>query len=83
MVECHASDLIARVRFPLPAPLCVFVEPVIPIDIAEFEKNKVKKGRNVYGIIVLNSPKKNVIEKVRGDNRIRLFEYQIAYREIK
>ena len=48
-----------------------------------FEKNKVKKGRNVYGIIVLNSPKKNVIEKVRGDNRIRLFEYQIAYREIK
>lgn len=48
-----------------------------------FEKNKVKKGKKVYGIIVLNSPKKNLIEKVRTDDRIRLFEYQIAYKEIK
>lgn len=48
-----------------------------------FEKHKVKKGRKVYGIIVLNSPKNKIIEKVRSDNRIRLFEYQIAYREIK
>lgn len=48
-----------------------------------FEKNKVKKGKKVYGIIVLNSPKKKLIEKVRADDRIRLFEYQIAYKEIK
>ncbi|MBE6099932.1 MAG: DUF91 domain-containing protein [Anaerovibrio sp.] len=47
-----------------------------------FEKNKVKKGKKVYGIIVLNSPKKKLVEKVRADDRIRLFEYQIAYKEI-
>ncbi len=47
-----------------------------------FEKNRVKKDKKVYGIIVLNSPKKKLIEKVRADNRIRLYEYQIAYREI-
>ena len=48
-----------------------------------FEKHKVKKGKKVYGIIVLNSPKKALIEKVRADDRIRLYEYQIAYQEIK
>ncbi len=47
-----------------------------------FEKNKVKRGKKVYGIIVLNSPKKKLIKKVRADDRIRLFEYQIAYKEI-
>ena len=47
-----------------------------------FEKHKVKKGKKVYGIIVLNSPKKKLVEKVRSDNRIRLYEYQIAYNEI-
>lgn len=48
-----------------------------------FEKHKVKKGKKVYGIIVLNSPKKALIEKVRADERIRLYEYHIAYQEIK
>ena len=47
-----------------------------------FEKHKVKRGKKVYGIIVLNSPKKKLIEKVRSDSRIRLYEYQIAFREI-
>ena len=27
MVECHASDLVARVRFPLPAPTLCRFEP--------------------------------------------------------
>ena len=37
VVESHASDLVARVRFSLPAPKCVFVELLIIIDISEFE----------------------------------------------
>ena len=32
VVECHASDLIARVRFPLPAPLSKIVAPDENID---------------------------------------------------
>ena len=32
MVECHASDLIARVRFPPPAPLSKIVAPDENID---------------------------------------------------
>ena len=40
MVESHASDLVVRVRFPLSAPKCVFVEPLVIIDTSEFEENK-------------------------------------------
>ena len=40
MVECHASDLVARVQFPLPAPKCVFVELLAIIDTSKFEENK-------------------------------------------
>ena len=32
MVECHASDLVARVRFSLPAPLSKIVAPDENID---------------------------------------------------
>ena len=32
VVECHASDLIAWVRFPLPAPLSKIVAPDESID---------------------------------------------------
>ena len=32
VVECHASDLVARVRFPLPAPLSKIVAPDESID---------------------------------------------------
>ena len=32
VVECHASDLIARVRFPPPAPLSKIVAPDENID---------------------------------------------------
>ena len=47
-----------------------------------FEKSKYGKGRKIYGIICLNSPSNELIKKVRADNRMRLFEYQISYREV-
>ena len=47
-----------------------------------FEKNNITKGKKVYGIICLNSPSKILIEKVHADKRMRLFEYQISYKEI-
>jgi len=46
-----------------------------------FKKNKAK-GKKVFGIICLNSPGQALIEAVRKDNRIKLFEYQISYNEI-
>ena len=47
-----------------------------------FENNEISKGKKVYGIICLNSPTKELIEKVHRDKRMKLFEYQISYREI-
>ena len=46
-----------------------------------FEKHRAK-GRRVYGIICLNDPGKKLIDAVRKDERVRLFEYQIACYEI-
>ncbi|MBQ2034293.1 MAG: DUF91 domain-containing protein, partial [Peptococcaceae bacterium] len=40
------------------------------------------KDINVYGIICLNNPTKELIKKVHADKRMRLFEYQISYREL-
>lgn len=48
-----------------------------------FEKAPISRGKNVYGIICLNSPSPELINKVRQDKRMRLFEYQISYTEIK
>ena len=48
-----------------------------------FEKAPISKGKRVYGIICLNSPTQTLISKVRNDQRMRLFEYQISYTEIK
>lgn len=48
-----------------------------------FEKAPISKGKRVYGIICLNSPTQALISKVRNDQRMRLFEYQISYTEIK
>lgn len=45
--------------------------------------NTVDKDKKVYGIICLNAPSKELIDKVRQDRRIKLFEYEISYREIK
>lgn len=47
-----------------------------------FEKNEISKDKNVYGIICLNSPTKELIEKVHKDRRMKLFEYRISYTEI-
>lgn len=47
-----------------------------------FENNKISEGKKVYGIICLNSPTKELIDKVHADVRMRLFEYQISYTEI-
>lgn len=48
-----------------------------------FEKAPISKGKKVYGIICLNAPSKELVDKVRKDNRIKLYEYQISYTEIK
>ena len=48
-----------------------------------FEKAPISKGKRVYGIICQNSPTQALISKVRNDQRMRLFEYQISYTEIK
>lgn len=47
-----------------------------------FEKSPKFKNKKVYGIICLNSPTKQLIEKVHADKRMKLFEYQISYTEI-
>lgn len=44
--------------------------------------NENYKGKKIYGIICLNSPTQQLIDKVHADKRIRLFEYQITYTEI-
>ena len=48
-----------------------------------FEKNHKGKNQNIYGIICLNNPGKALIEKVRKDDRIQLFNYSISYDEVK
>lgn len=48
-----------------------------------YEENKAKDcGKKVFGIICLNGPDKELIEKVRNEPRIKLFEYAISYKEI-
>ena len=47
-----------------------------------FETSEKFKNKNVYGIICLNNPTKDLIKKVHADKRMKLFEYQISYREI-
>lgn len=46
-----------------------------------FEQNEISKGKQVFGIICLNSPSKDLIERVHADKRMKLFEYQISYTE--
>ena len=47
-----------------------------------FEKNH-KTKKKVYGIICLNNPTEKVVNAVKKDPRIRLFNYSIMYEEIK
>lgn len=46
-----------------------------------FENSEKFKGKKVYGIICLNSPTQQLIDKVHADKRMRIFEYQISYTE--
>ena len=46
-----------------------------------FEKNKFAEGKKIYGIICLNSPTEDLLEKVHKDKRMRLFEYHVSYTE--
>lgn len=47
-----------------------------------FEHSKKFKGNKVSGIICLNNPTEQLIEKVHKDSRMKLYEYQISYTEI-
>ena len=47
-----------------------------------FQKHKAR-GKKVYGIICLNEPGRALIEAVRKDARVRLYEYRISYDEVK
>lgn len=47
-----------------------------------FEKSEKFKGKKVYGIICLNNPAKELIDRVHEDKRMKVFEYQISYREL-
>ena len=47
------------------------------------QKNMAKKSQKVYGIICLNQPTQELVDKVRNDKSMRLFEYHIHYQEIK
>lgn len=48
-----------------------------------FEKHHKAKRKKIYGIICVNNPNKKLIEDVRRDERVRLYEYQISYTEIQ
>lgn len=48
-----------------------------------FQKNFRKRGQKIRGIICLNNPTETLINKVRKDDRIQLFNYSISYDEIK
>lgn len=47
------------------------------------QKHLAKSKHKTYGIVCLNSPTKQLIEKVRNDDLIKLFEYNISYSEIQ
>ena len=40
------------------------------------------KNKRVNGIICLNNPSTDLVDKIHKDNRMRLFEYQISYTEL-
>lgn len=47
------------------------------------QKHLATAKHKTYGIICLNNPTKQLIEKVRNDDLIKLFEYNISYSEIQ
>ncbi len=47
------------------------------------ERHLAADGQRVFGIICLNSPPAKLVQKIRDDPQVRLFEYAISYTEIK
>ncbi len=47
-----------------------------------FENDKEFKDKKVFGIICVNSPTQELIDKVHKDKRMKLFEYSISFREM-
>lgn len=46
-----------------------------------FEHNEKFRSKKIFGIICLNNPSKQLIDKVHADKRMKIFEYQISYTE--
>jgi len=46
-----------------------------------FDQNWGDQVNAIYGIICLNNPTQELLDKVHGNNRVRIFEYQISYTE--
>lgn len=47
-----------------------------------FEKNKNMEGKKIYGIVCVNNLTVELIEAVKKNDRIKLYEYKILYSEI-
>lgn len=46
-----------------------------------FDENWGKKVKKIYGIICLNNPTKDLLDKVHKNDRVKVYEYQISYTE--
>ena len=46
-----------------------------------FDKNWKDKVKDIHGIICLNNPSQELLDRVHENNRVRVFEYQISYTE--
>lgn len=46
-----------------------------------FASSKKFKERKCFGIICLNNPSQELLDKVHKDNRMKVYEYQISYTE--
>ena len=46
------------------------------------KKNKATGKQKVYGIICLNNPKSDLIEKVKSNSMISLFQYEVRFSKL-
>ena len=46
-----------------------------------FDQNWGNQVKAIFGIICLNNPTQELLDKVHSNNRVRVFEYQISYTE--
>lgn len=40
------------------------------------------KGKKVNGIVCLNNPSPELVKKIHKDDRMKVFEYRISYKEL-